>query len=337
MQSDRLRAIKAQHDTEGPDAMDVLSDVITTLRTGRPGGGRAWWEAPWGVRFADQPDTVGFLVLLQGSAWLLADASEPVAVTPGDVILSPRGDGYALADGPTRVAEPLPVVSEHVQEGTPGPGATITLCGGYTLDPDRTHPLLRELPATIHLPSRVGHDTRLRAAIDILGEEIEGDQLGGDAILPMALDMLLVYVFRAWLERRPVSDLATGWAAALSDPGTRAALDAIHGDPAHAWTVQELAQRAGLSRAAFSRRFSTLVGEPPLTYLTWWRMTIAAGLLRDSTDPLVAIAARVGYGSEFAFANAFKRHHGLAPGQFRRRARTAPAAIGASVQGLHAT
>lgn len=307
--------------------MDVLSDVITTLRTGHPGGARAWWEPPWGVRFADQPGTAGFLVLLQGSAWLLADASEPVAVTPGDVILSPRGDGYALADSSARVVDPLPVASEPVQEGRPGPTATVTLCGGYTLDPDRTHPLLRELPATIHLPSRIGQHARLRAAVDILGEEIDGDQLGSDAIVPMALDMLLFYVLRAWLGSRPATGRATGWAAALADPAIRGALDAIHGDPAHAWTVQELAQHASLSRAAFSRRFSTLVGEPPLTYLTWWRMTTAACLLRDSTDPLAAIATRVGYGSEFAFANAFKRHHGLAPGQFRRRARTAPPAL----------
>ncbi|MFC7589846.1 helix-turn-helix transcriptional regulator [Nonomuraea antimicrobica] len=92
----------------------------------------------------------------------------------------------------------------------------------------------------------------------------------------------------------------------------------MHRDPSHPWSVADLGARVGLSRAAFARRFAALVGQPPLAYLTWWRLAGAGRLLRDTDAPLSEIAARVGYGSEFAFANAFKRQYGLAPGRYRR-------------------
>jgi AraC-like DNA-binding protein len=140
----------------------------------------------------------------------------------------------------------------------------------------------------------------------------------------------LLYILRAWLDQQPARGATTGWAAALSDPVTTAALQAIHQAPAQPWTVATLAAEAGLSRAPFARRFAALLGQPPLTYLTWWRMTTAARLLHESDAPLSAIAARVGYASEFAFANAFKRQYGTAPGRYRHTAApssgTAPSA-----------
>ncbi|MGO4748136.1 helix-turn-helix transcriptional regulator, partial [Streptomyces sp. 2MCAF27] len=116
---------------------------------------------------------------------------------------------------------------------------------------------------------------------------------------------------------------AQGWAAALRDTAVAPALAAIHQMPATQWTVESLAARSGLSRAAFARRFNALVGEPPMAYLTRWRMTTAAQLLQESDAPLTTVAARAGYGSEFAFAKAFKREFGLAPGLYRRQARAA--------------
>lgn len=303
------------------DPMDVLSDVMTTLRIGNPAGARVEWRAPWGVRFADEPGAAGFLVVLRGSAWMRSGDSGPVALGPGDVVFSPNGAGYALVDSPATPVDDTQPLAERPPGGAEGDATAVTLCGGYRLDPDRTHPLLRELPGTIHVRASVGRHPRLRAAVDILGEEIDGTRLGADAILPIALDMLLLYVLRAWFEDRPAdAGAATGWAAALVDPEISASLSAVHTAPDHPWTVQELADRARLSRATFSRRFAALVGQPPLTYLTWWRMTVAAGLLRDTGRSLAAIASDVGYSSEYAFANAFKRHHGVPPGRFRRRA-----------------
>ncbi|WP_101783883.1 AraC family transcriptional regulator [Nonomuraea indica] len=306
--------------------MDVLSDVMAIVRTGRPRSARVEWRAPWGQRFPAVPGSAGFQVILQGGAWLLPPVGDPVQLYVGDVVFFPHGHGYALADGPaTPVAEaacdPAEEGSLFASASIDGPGVTtVTLCGGYRLDAGRAHPVLRDLPEMIHLPARLGHHPELRAAVDLLAAEITAPRLGADTVVGSLLDTLLVYILRAWFAAEREHCQGGGWAAALGDPSVSAALDAMHRDPARPWTVQELGARAGLSRAAFSRRFTALVGQPPLAYLTWWRLATAARLLRRSGHSLGEIAARVGYGSEFAFANAFKREYGMPPGRYRREA-----------------
>lgn len=140
--------------------------------------------------------------------------------------------------------------------------------------------------------------------------------------MPLLIDSLLLYILRAWLDEQP-ADTACGWAAALRDRAVASALSAIHDDPSAPWTVASLADRAGLSRAGFARRFAEQVGEPPLAYLTRWRMTTAAKLLRESDTPLSIVADRTGYGSEYALGKAFKREYGQAPGSYRRQSRAA--------------
>jgi transcriptional regulator GlxA family with amidase domain len=152
--------------------------------------------------------------------------------------------------------------------------------------------------------------------------------MGSAGIVPALIDSLLLYIRRAWVDERPAR--AAGWAGALTDPSIAPVLAAMHADPAEGWTVESLAARAGLSRAAFAKRFHTLVGVPPLAYLTHWRMTTAARLLRESDSSLAAVAARTGYGSEFAFAKAFKRAYGQAPGGYRRSHAAAPSASAAA-------
>lgn len=124
-------------------------------------------------------------------------------------------------------------------------------------------------------------------------------------------------MIRSCLEQAPDHPPAAGWSAALTDPAITAALNRMHADPARRWTVAELAAAADLSRSAFARRFTTLTGRPPLAYLGWWRMTLAARLLRQSDAPLSSLARQTGYTSEYAFANAFKREYGIAPGRYR--------------------
>lgn len=307
--------------------MDVLSDVIAIMRTGRPRSARVQWHAPWGQRFPAALGSAGFQVILQGSCWLTPPAGgAPIALGIGDVVFFPHGHGYGLADSPaTPLAEPDCDPLEEAElyasasigqplHGTP----TVTLCGGYQLDPTRAHPLLDDLPHMVHLPARLGHRAEIRAAVDLLGSELDRPRLGTDTIVPALLDMLLLYILRAWFDEQPEQGTVTGWAAALADPAISAALHAIHRDPAQRWTVETLAAQARLSRAAFSKRFTTMIGQPPLTYLTWWRMTTAARLLHGSDAPLSEVATQTGYTSEFAFANAFKREYGTAPGRYRR-------------------
>lgn len=292
--------------------MDVLSDVISSMRTGRPGFARAELRAPWGMAFPASPGTAGFTVVFRGSCWVLVDGADPVPAGPGDVIFTPRGDAYGMADDP---ATPL---VEATEPPPPADAAhVVTLCGGYRLDPNRTHPLLDDMPSVLHLPAR--HDD-VRATVDALGREMTTTRAGGAALVPLLLDVLLLHVMRAWFEDQPARGGGVGWAAALADKSVSSALHAIHRAPAHPWTVGSLAAEAGLSRAAFARRFAAATRQPPLAYVTWWRLTTAASLLRETGASLEQIAAKVGYSSQFALANAFKREYGVAPGRFRRAA-----------------
>jgi AraC-like DNA-binding protein len=293
--------------------VDPLSDVITVMRTGRPRSARVARHAPWAQWFGPVPGAVGFQVVVRGTCWLVPTDADPVRLGTGDVVFLPHGRGHVLADSPT-----TPVGS---QAAPPTESATtVTLCGAYELHPSRAvHPLLLALPEIVHLPAGPTQHPHLRAAVELLAAELEHPAPGTDAAVPALLDTLLLYVLRAWIHRQP-PEAPAGWARALTDPAVSAALHAIHGETGRPWTVATLAARAGLSRAPFARRFTALVGQPPLTYLTWWRMTTAARLLRDTDAPLAAIATEVGYASEFAFAAAFKRTQGTPPGRYRSTA-----------------
>ncbi|MEV0720952.1 AraC family transcriptional regulator [Asanoa sp. NPDC050611] len=301
--------------------MDVLSDVVATLRTGRPVSALVGFRSPWAQEFAPVPGAAGFQVVLSGACWLVPPDGDPVPLAAGDVVFRPHGRGHVLADDPATRPQgpacdalgPRPVRSVV---DVPEPSA-VTLCGAYELDPARTHPLLHDLPEVVHLP---GRHPQLRACVDLLAAEVRGPRLGTDAIVPALLDTLLLLILRAWLDHGATAAPERGWTAALRDPAVAAAIQAVHRSPATQWTVAGLAKEAGLSRAPFAARFARLVGQPPMSYLTWWRMTLAAGLLRSGDAPLAQVAAAVGYRSEFAFAAAFKRHLGSAPGRWRRAA-----------------
>jgi AraC-like DNA-binding protein len=201
----------------------------------------------------------------------------------------------------------------------PGPGTrATTVCGAYLLQRHKSHPLLKSLPDVLHLTARPGRNPELRAMVALLGEELENQPVGATAVTPSLVDALLVYMLRAWLRDAAQTE---GWSAALADPVIARALAVIHEQPERAWTVNQLAATTGLSRAAFARRFTTLVGQPPMTYLTQWRMTTAARLLRETDKPVAQVAGAIGYGSAFAFTKAFRREHDTTPGNYRATAR----------------
>ncbi|MEU6431050.1 AraC family transcriptional regulator [Microbispora sp. NPDC046973] len=296
--------------------MDALSDAIIAMHVGRPHANHHELRAPWGMRFtADRGGA--FHIVLQGSCWLLPPHGAPaIRLGTGDVVFLHGAGTHGLADSP---ASPLTEFDLGRQGAWPsGDGELATvLCGAYLLDGGRTHPLMSEVPPVVHLPARLGRHPSLRAAVDLLADEMGRARPGAAAIVPALLDALLLYILRAWFEERAEEPAAGGWTMALADPAIAAALSAIHSAPDRQWTVAALGARAGLSRAAFAHRFATLVGQPPLTYLTWWRMTIAARLLRESDTPLHAVARQTGYSSDVAFAAAFKREHGITPGRYR--------------------
>ncbi|WP_019929664.1 AraC family transcriptional regulator [Nocardia sp. BMG111209] len=278
--------------------MDVLSDVVAELRIGAPHSSRTERRAPWDDRF---PPTaaVGFHLVLRGGCRLTAAGQPPLRLGAGDVVLLPRGAAHSIGD--------------HTV-GAP----TVLLCGAYRFDRSRRHPLLTELPEVLHLAAGPRRPAALDTALDLLTRELDTDPDSG-AVGPL-LEILLLFMLRAWYDGR---DRDTGWGAALRDPDLGTALRAIHRDPAHPWTVQSLGDRAHMSRSSFAQRFTETLGVAPQTYLTRWRMTVAARRLRDTDDTLRVIAESVGYTSEYAFAKAFKREFGVAPGRYRHTATAA--------------
>ncbi|MFD9045568.1 AraC family transcriptional regulator [Streptomyces zaomyceticus] len=319
--------------------MDVVSDAISAVRIGQPSSRRVRVAGSWCTRLAPY-EGAGFHVVLEGSCWLLPDGGEPVGLGPGDAVLLPHGTGHVLADGPVDAAGLARAVPfERWEDGTgprppvvptgsvvPEDGTAVEmLCGKYRLDRSHAHPLLAELPPLVHLPYRAdgsgGTGPGLRSAIALLGHEV-GERLPGAAVaLPSLLDLLLVYMIRSWTAgngaRGSRAGTAGTWPAALGDPVTAAALRALHTDPAAPWTNDLLAAEAGVSRPTLARRFTALVGRPPMAYLTWWRLTRAAALLRDTHDPLASVARRVGYSTPYALSHAFRREFGTTPGQYR--------------------
>jgi AraC-like DNA-binding protein len=258
-------------------------------------------------------------VLLRGSGWLVPDTGAPVPLGAGDVVLVPHGSAHTLSSRPDAPG------AVPFETAVPVPdGRTEFLCGKYRLSRARRHPVLASLPEVVHVPARVGGSPELRAAIDLLGSEVTTRRPGSGTVLTGLLDLVLVYLIREWLAGQP----GAGWPQALRDPEVAAALEALHAEPAAPWRIDDLAARAGLSRATLARRFSALTGFPPMAYLTWWRLTTAARLLQDTDLPLPSIAAKAGYGSPFAFSHAFKRQFGIAPGGYRDRARSGSAGPG---------
>ncbi|WP_460664442.1 AraC family transcriptional regulator [Kribbella swartbergensis] len=297
--------------------MDVLADVVAAMRTGPATSGRTDVRAPWGLRF-NQAAGATFHLVLQGSSWLLQPGGEaPIAIGPGDAVLLPRGLEHSLADHPD---SPLVDFDPSVEEPLHGTGArSLLLCGTYRLDRERPHPMMSRLPDVVHVPAAPGRHRTLHTAIGILGEELDANRPGSAAVVPALVDALLVLILRAWLEDQSGCPTENGWSRTLTDAAVAQSLELIHSRPGAAWTVAELAANVGLSRAAFARRFTEAVGEPPLTYLSRWRMTTAARLLRDHDRPLATVAKEIGYTSEFAFAKAFKRDFGIAPGAYRKQ------------------
>ncbi|MBI0293607.1 AraC family transcriptional regulator [Streptomyces sp. PRKS01-29] len=313
--------------------MDVVSDAISAVRLGHPSSHRLRMDGSGRTRL-DPFGGAGFHVVLEGGCWLLPDGGDPVSLGVGDAVLLPHGTGHALADSPTGAAtaaesgEPLarPPAGTRPPTGTgpragPERGGTEILSGRYRLDCSRIHPLLAEMPQVVHLPHRVGSHLELRAAIDLLAGELDESRPGSCIALPNLLDLLLVYMIRSWM-----AEATSGaWPRVLGDPVTAAALRALHSDPGAPWTTERLATEVNVSRPTLARRFTALVGRPPMAYLTWWRIILTATLLRDTSDTLASIAGRVGYGSPYALSHAFQREFGTTPGRYRKAAGRAPA------------
>ncbi|MGA5412489.1 AraC family transcriptional regulator [Streptomyces pseudogriseolus] len=309
-------------------------DALTALLQGPRARGafmiRACFDPPWAVRVEDRaPLTV--MLLVRGDAWLLPDRGEPVRLRAGDLAVARGPAPYTCADDPGTAPQALilPGGRCHYPDGRPLNGSmdlgvrtwgdrpdsrTVLLIGTYQMRGEIGGRLLDALPPLLSL----GEDVWDCPLTPLLMQEVARDAPGQEVVLDRLLDLLVIAALRAWFARPEAEPPA--WYAALSDPVVGPVLRLVQDDPARPWTVAGLAEKAGVSRAALARRFTRLVGEPPMSYLTGWRLALAADRLRDTDDTLAAIARQVGYGSAFALSTAFKRAFDVSPQEWRNRA-----------------
>ncbi|MEU9181148.1 AraC family transcriptional regulator [Streptomyces sp. NPDC048550] len=317
--------------------MDTLSGLLEGPKARGAFLLKSVFNPPWAVRIEDRAP-LSVVTMVHGAAWLLPDGGTPVLIGPGDVAVVRGPEPYTLADAPgtplqitvdpdqrcsTRAGED---VSESMALGVrtwgaefQDAGSAVMLSGTYQAPSEIGRRLLGALPTVLVRPAAAADAT----LIGLLASEISRDDPGQELVLDRLLDLLLIGVLRTWLAD-PGSG-APGWYRAQGDPVVGRALRLLHENPAHGWTVEELAQKAGVSRASLARRFAELVGEPPMAYLTGWRLALAADLLREPDATVATVARRVGYSSAFALSTAFKRVRGVSPQEFRTGA-GAPAA-----------
>ena len=309
--------------------MDAIAGLLDGPRARGAFVLRSLLAPPWALRIEDRaPMTL--VALVSGRAHVLPDDGPARELRPGDVAVLRGPDAYTVADDPGTAAQVVIGPGQRctgVDGGKPpgysdlgvrtwgtATGSDVLVTGTYQLRSETSRRLLAALPPVLVQPA----GTTEGPAVDWLAREVARDQPGQEAVLDRLLDLVLVATLRAWFGR---SDAAPpGWYRGASDPVVGPVLRAIQYGPERPWTVASLAAVAGVSRAALARRFAEVVGEPPMTFLTHWRLALAADLLLEPDATVTSVARRVGYGSPYALSAAFTRVHGLSPQEYRRSA-----------------
>lgn len=305
--------------------MDVLTDILDTLRFQGSLYFRTELTSPWSIFVPQKPGVARFHIVISGQGWLrVEEPKEEQAIANGDLVIVPHGAAHTILDDPATPARPLNEVLTEVNYtgvgpliyGGSGPGSCL-VCGEFGFADDTLHPLLTNLPPLLHIPGSQSYNKNwLESALGFIAREAVAGEAGSLAIVNRLSEIIFIQVIRAFAN---ASQGQIPFLVALSDPQISQALSAIHARPDAYWTVEKLGRHAGMSRSAFSNRFSALVGRTPHQYLTLVRMQRAAHLLETTENPLMVIAAAVGYQSEAAFSTAFKRHFDIRPGEYRQR------------------
>lgn len=304
--------------------MDPLSDVLSLLQVEDAKAGRIEAGGRWAMHGYDER-RFSFCALLTGSCWLVtSDLERPIEVKAGDCFALSGDSGFRICNDLTAEAVDFHDALMDSDDAVIrlGTGSETSLIGGrFTFNDVYARPLLDLLPSTIYIRSASESAAALRSVLKRLELELDGSQLGKALIVDHLAHVALVHALRAYVACKKHS--SQGWLGALADPKIGAALRLMHDDVAKRWTVADLAGAVGMSRSGFALRFKLLVGLAPLDYLLQWRMHLAARALHKSNRSISSIAFDLGYDSESAFSNAFKRIMGSSPKSFRLHQRPA--------------
>ncbi|MBF8192182.1 AraC family transcriptional regulator [Nonomuraea sp. K274] len=282
---------------------------------------RSILDPPWSLRIQDEAP-LSVIAMVRGEAWVVLDDGDPLPLEPGQVAVVRGPEPYTVADDPATKPQIIVHPGQHCTTldgeslyeamdlgvrtwGNNRDGSTVLLTGTYSVEGEVSRRLLEALPRLIEQPGG--------SVVALLVAEIAKDEPGQEAVLDRLLDLLLIAVLRSYFATHE----APGWYRALGDPVVGKAMRMLHNNPAHPWTVAALATQVGVSRASLARRFTELVGEPPMAFLTGWRLALAADLLREPGATIGSVARKVGYGSPFALSAAFKRVRGVSPQEHR--------------------
>lgn len=311
--------------------MDTLSYLLSTIQMRSATYATIRLERPWGVLIPASP-AAAVHAILAGECWLqVGDDNPSVHLGPGDVVVLPHGHAHAFRDRPGSAVTPIgpfvPGEPRDLRAKEPlvsSPDASAVVCGHLWFNEPTTSPLVATLPALLHLRADDAAAGWLSSILTVVAAENDRPTAGGRVVLDRLSDVIVIQAIRAHLSALSASTDPTrgdGWLRALNDPQLGDALGWIHQHPERPWTVASLAAQVNMSRPTFAARFAHLVGQPPLTYLTTWRIHQAQRLLATTEATLTQVAGRVGYHTEPAFSRAFKRQTGASPGAYRRMVR----------------
>jgi len=315
--------------------VDALSDVLRLVRLKGGVFLHAEFTAPWCIRTQLVPEDCGPLLdgveqlvlyhyVVEGRLRAQIPHREPVDIETGEVVIFPHNHAHLLGShldlppvSAREIVRPSPEGGLWVIRHGGGGEHTRVVCGFLGCDRLDGNLLARVLPPLLRFDTRRGSAAAwVKSSLEFAAHEVGVRRAGSETMLAKLSELLFVEALRYYVESLPQEQ--TGWLAGLKDPFLSRALALLHKDVAREWTVEELGREVGLSRSALADRFTRLIGEPPMRYLTRWRIQLAAHQLRNSDKPLARIAAQVGYESEAAFNRAFKRSLGVPPAAWRK-------------------
>ena len=325
--------------------MDAFSEILTGVKLSGAVFFTAEFSAPWGfstpaasVMAAKVAPDAAHLVLyhlvIDGGAFVEMENGESLALIPGDVVIFPHGDPHFMTSG-KGTKPPFPnygitpkIKARDLSPLHAGGGGAVSrfVCGYMTCDPHLSRPILSGLPPVFKVNVRADSSGHwLETSILHLVEEAASGRVGSEAMLAKLSEALFVDTLRRYVDGLPAHQ--NGWLAGARDPVVGKSLALLHGRVAYPWTIAGLADEVGISRSALVERFSRYLTEPPMTYLTRWRLQLAAQSLQKTTRGVAEIAVDIGYQSEAAFSRAFSREFGRPPGRYRSDHKSARSSV----------